>query len=108
MPRDARVWFWGDFFGPILALIVNMMKKYLAPFARLGLLTVVIVVSFGGSIGFASNASSSLAPTLAPNNEKFLGRQSYIPVVTQKLEKPSLIYTDIPIDRLSGQDTAFF
>lgn len=46
-------------------------------------------------------------PRQAPINAKYLGLQSYIPVTTQKLAHPSLVYVDVAQQKLSPLSEKF-
>ena len=73
-----------------------MTKILKASLVRPSLMTLLATIALYTQASFAG-----------PVNEKFLGRQSYIPVVTQKLEKPKLVYADLPQEKLSLSDQIF-
>ncbi len=80
------------------------MSKFIlqkTKFAKLGLgLSLVLSQS-------AMATKQTEAPTLAPHYEEFLGRSSYIPVVTQKLANPKIIYADLAPDKISTADRQY-
>ncbi len=61
----------------------------------------LIVTSLILCSALSTPVSAQQAPSFAPNNAKYLGTQSYIPVTTQKLAHPSLVYVDIAQQKLS-------
>lgn len=65
-------------------------------------LAIAITTISALSISFAADKGLSQSPTLSPTNEKFLGQQSYIPVVTKKLARPNLVYFDLAPTKLSA------
>ncbi len=84
------------FYGTDFALNLCMIKKSRTLLDRPILMTLLMVGALFGQTSLAG-----------PLNEKFLGPQSYIPVVTQKLEKPTLVYADVPQEKLSVTDRSF-
>lgn len=76
------------------------MNKFLNMSVRRSLIAIAITMGSAGSTRVLAQ-SYLQDPAQAPVNAKFLGLQSYIPVITQKLSKPSLIYVDIAQKKLS-------
>jgi hypothetical protein len=88
-----------------LLYILAMKTFFGTPIRRNLIITSLIVSSAWSTRALAQ--SSHPDPNYSPANAKYLGVQSYIPVTTQKLAQPSLVYVDIAQQKLSPLSEKF-
>ncbi len=86
------------------------MKSTFAHFPKKSVFSMSVAMSLilGCFAAFAVDTkagSTDLLPTEPPVYEKYLGRSSYIPVVTQKLAHPKLVYADLAPAKTTRLDT---